>query len=570
MIKSLCVTVSLLAVGIQAAVDIQKACQKSTFESVLDDKSTIERVDVVNKGDEYGEGKSNVAYPRHPTDLPELCAVTVKVESSATTSYRFGLFLPTEWNSKRLTVGNGGFAGGINWLDMAPGAKHGFATASTDTGHSSNATDASWALNDEESRIDWGWRALHGTVGRSKELVEAYYSDAPGFSYYSGCSTGGRQGLRELQGFPDSFDGAIIGAAAWNPPQLNSYLLQLGLSNLPADDPKHIDIDKVKAIAGEVVKQCDGLDGVEDGIISSPELCDVDLEAISCDKDGVDPAKCLTEPQMDTVRKAYEDFYVDGKFSWSGFNPGSEAQLPLVLGADIPSGYGIQFQTYFVHNDPKWSWRDFNNGMITTAVAKNPGKTRADRYNLADFKSRGGKIIMYHGTADGLVPTRGSEVYYNRVSDAMGGPPTDFFRYFPVPGMQHCWTTAVDAPWHFGAPFQAGAIGNDTWSVPGFNDAKHDVLLALVDWVEEGKPVDSLIATTWKVANDSDSGLLRQRPLCPHPEKAIYDGKGDVNKAESWACGIVNAEEEDDGVSRRPAAVIVSLCAAIAISFLAF
>lgn len=140
---------------------------------------------------------------------------------------------------------------------------------------------------------------------------------------------------------------------------------------------------------------------------------------------------------------------------------------------------------------------------------KNPDDSKADKYELSEFKNRGGKIIMYHGTADGLVPTKGSDVYYDRVSDAMGGPPTGFFRYFHVPGMHHCWTTGVDAPWYFAAPFHAGILGDETWSVPGFEDSRHDVLLALVEWVEEGRAVEEIVATAWGVVDEEDSWVLR-------------------------------------------------------------
>ncbi|KAL2107953.1 hypothetical protein VUR80DRAFT_4448 [Thermomyces stellatus] len=544
MIAPYILIVSLLAKDMRA-VEVGDACQTSTFESLLDDNEEIESVDVVEQRNEYGEGEENVGYPQNPTELPELCAVTVRVKSSEISSFRFGLFLPTDWNSKLLTVGNGGFAGGINWLDMGPGTHHGFATASTDTGHSSNATDLSWALNNEERRRDWGWRAIHGTVDLSKRLVEAYYGEDLGHSYYAGCSTGGRQGLRELQSFPDSFDGAIIGAPAWNPPLLNTYVTRIGTYNLPSDDAKHIPEELLEVIHEEVLRQCDGLDGVDDGIISAPELCDVDLEPLSCDREGIDKSRCFTEPQLDTVRKIYANFYVVDKFVWSGYDPGSELQWSTVITNDDPSAFGVGFQRYFVNDDPEWSWRSFNNSLFSYAADKNPGESRADKYDLSEFRDRGGKIIMYHGAADGLVPTRGSNVYYDRVSDTMGRPPTDFFRYFLVPGMQHCWDTAVDAPWYFAAPFQAGVLGNDTWSVPGFRDSEHDILLALVDWVEEGKPVESLVATTWTVSNDSDTDVLRQRPLCPYPEKAIYHGEGDADQASSWHCDTVDLEDGD-------------------------
>lgn len=447
------------------------------------------------------------------------------------------------------------------------GTHYGFVTVSTDTGHSSNATDVSWALDNEERRKDWGWRALHGTVELSKKLIAAYYGEALDYSYYSGCSTGGRQGLRELQSFPETFDGAIIGAAAWNPPLLNTYIARVGTYNLPNDDEKHVPEDLLAVIAAEVVKQCDGLDGVSDGIVSAPDLCDVDLQPLSCNREGADESKCFTDAKLETVRRMYSDLYVDDKFVWSGYDPGSELQWSSVLTKDDPSAYGVGFQRYFLHDDPAWSWQNFDNNLFSYAAEKNPGEARADVYDLSEFRDRGGRIIMYHGTADGLVPTRGSNVYYDRVSKTMGGPPTDFFRYFLVPGMQHCWDTAVDAPWYFAGPFQGGILGNDTWSVPGFRDAEHDVLLALADWVEEGKAVESVIATTWTVANDSDSGVLRQRPLCPYPEMAVYHEEGNVNDAASWHCEVV--DNEDSGVMRRADGVTVALCVISTVSLAA-
>jgi len=93
-------------------------CTQDFFANALPAEATLEKVAIVRKGGSYGEGWKNVAYPVDPTGLPALCAVTVRVRSSSASSYRFGLFLPDEWNSRFLVVGNGGFAGGINWLDM--------------------------------------------------------------------------------------------------------------------------------------------------------------------------------------------------------------------------------------------------------------------------------------------------------------------------------------------------------------------------------------------------------------------------------------------------------------------
>lgn len=145
---------------------------------------------------------------------------------------------------------------------------------------------------------------------------------------------------------------------------------------------------------------------------------------------------------------------------------------------------------------------------------------------------------MFHGMADALISTRSSNIFYDGVAAAVGGHDQlpSWFRFFLVPGMQHVSGTAVDAPYYFAQASAAAALGTDIYSTPGFEDAQHDGLLALMAWVETGEAPDYIIATTWTNSTDAGSGVLRQRPLCPWPETATYDGTGDVNRAESWAC----------------------------------
>ena len=515
------------------------ACSVATFEPLLPKGAVIEAVAIVPEGGSYGEGAKDIAYPTNPTGLPALCALTVRITSSPTSSFRFGLFLPKAWNSKFLAVGNGGFAGGINWLDMAPGPHYGFATVSTDTGHNATTTDVTWALNKPEERTDWGWRALHETVGLGKKLTAAYYRTPIKYSYYSGCSTGGRQGLKEVQISPDSFDGALVGAPAWYTRRLNVFVTKMGLYNLPVDDPKHIPINLFGVLGAEVNRQCDSDDGVQDGIISAPEVCKFDFNKILCGNPGVDPTACLTAPQIQTAKNVYGDYYsATGELLYTGLDYSSEDQWYILLSGTEPSPFGVGYTRYFVFDDPNWDWRTYNDSVLYYSDAKDAGNATAAEYDISDFKARGGKIIMYHGMADGLVPTRGTKWYYNNTLDVMGGLGNvqDFFRFFLVPGMQHCFSTTVDAPWNFGGAFQAGLLGTNTWSVPGFRDSRHDALLSLVDWVEKGDAPDSIIATTWTNPINASSGVLAQRPICPWPEKAVYDGSGNVSDASNWLC----------------------------------
>lgn len=183
---------------------------------------------------------------------------------------------------------------------------------STDTGHNSTSIDITWALNQEQKKVDFGYRAMHGSIELSKQLVSTYYDCPIKYSYYSGCSTGGRQGLKEIELYPDQFDGVLAGAPAWWTSHLQTWTVKLGLYNLPNTSARSIPLELFPAIGAEVLKQCDGQDGVVDTIISDPYGCHFIPEALLCDEGVVNQtaAGCLTSPQIDTLYHIYND-YVD-------------------------------------------------------------------------------------------------------------------------------------------------------------------------------------------------------------------------------------------------------------------
>lgn len=515
------------------------ACSADYFKDVLPKEATITSAVRVANGSEYGEGEVDLPYPVNPTNLPELCALTVNVSSSNISNYRFGVFLPTAWNSRFLAVGNGGFAGGINWLDMGSGVRYGHAVVSTDTGHNSTIGDLSWSLNNQERKKDFGYRAVHGTVELGKTLVKTFYGKNITYSYYSGASTGGRQGLKEAQISPESFDGMIIGAPAWWTTHLQPWTTKVGMYNLPASDPKHLSIEAVVTVAEEAIKQCDALDGVTDGIISYPDKCNFNASAILCSGTNANSSTCLTPAQLGTVKNAYSQYFAEGEFVFPGMEVGSEPEWPFLLGDSEPSTLGYGYIQYFLYDDADWSWKDYNDSIVREAEAADPGKATADDYeSLSKFRDRGGRIFMFHGQADAMVPPGSSNVFYDKVAEALGGVDAlqDWFRYFLAPGMQHVVGTVVDAPWYFGGVCTAGTLGTDVYSTPGFEDAKHDAMLALMDWVENGVPIDQVVATTWNDTMVPGSGVLRQRPLCPFPKRQTYDGKGDSDVPESFSC----------------------------------
>ncbi|KAK5117672.1 hypothetical protein LTR62_005095 [Meristemomyces frigidus] len=521
-------------------------CSPAAFRSVLPNNASVEFAYSIGQNGTFNVPSGDVAYPTSPTQLPQLCAVQLCVTSSPSSAFCFGLYLPQDWNERFLAVGNGGFAGGVNWLDMAAGAHYGFASISTDTGHNSTSGDITWALNNPEKTIDWGYRAMHGSVELAKQVVELYYGCKLKYSYYSGCSTGGRQGIRDIQLYPDDFHGVLAGAPAWWTSHLQTWTVKLGLYNLPVDAPHHIPISLFPAVGAEVLKQCDPQDGLVDSIISDPSGCDFYAEAVLCGANVTNQtaAGCLTAAQIGTLYSIYND-YVDTNqtFVFPHLELGSEAQWAVLLGGNTPNSLGTEYVQNMVLNDTTWSPFDFEYPIVELADKIQPGNATAYDYDLSPFQQRGGKLLQYHGLSDALIATGSSTFFYKEVLKTLvpkGIELDSWYRLFLVPGMQHCAGTPsdVNAPWYFAGANQAGELGTSpgsVYSVPGFQDAKHDALLALMTWVEEGIAPDQIVATKWENDVLADK-VLRQRPLCPFPKQARFGGRGDPNVAENWSC----------------------------------
>lgn len=372
------------------------SCTLSTFTSILPSNATILSAVPLLNGSTYGEGAADIPYPTDPTNLPESCALTVNVTTSPTSSFRFGIFLPTQtWNGRFLVVGNGGFAGGINWLDMGAGVRYGFAVVSTDTGHNSSTIDGTWALNNPEKRKDFGYRAIHGSTVLGKSLTETFYAQDIQYSYYSGASTGGRQGLREAQYDASQFDGLLIGAPAWWTSHMQPWTTRLGKLNLPVNGSNHISSDLFPIIGDEVIRQCDAVDGVVDGIVSAPELCAFNATTLLCplSSSNSTSSSCLTEAQLDTLASIYADYYADGEFAFPGLELGSESQWTVLLGGDAPNSLGDGYIQYFLLDDPSWTWEEYTDDLLWQADAEDPGNATADHFEaMAAVQDAGSKM----------------------------------------------------------------------------------------------------------------------------------------------------------------------------------
>jgi feruloyl esterase len=313
---------------------------------------------------------------------------------------------------------------------------------STDTGHNSISTDGSWAYNSPEKVTDWGYRAMHGSVVLAKELANAYYGKRAGHSYYSGCSTGGRQGLKEVEMYPEDFDGVIAGAPAWWTAHLQPWTVKIGTYNRPGANGNQIPESLFSWIEAQIIEQCDPQDGLKDTVISSPQQCELNLEALLCQGPKTSgSANCLDPAQLETLYNIYSD-YVDTNqtFVFPHLLPGSESQWSVLVnnGSNNPLGY--EYVQYYLGLGPQWSPDQFDYSIVQLADKLDPGNATARNFDLSPFQNSGGKLLMYHGMADGFIPTDSSRYFYNQVAKTLAPSGIDldnFYRFFYIPGMQY-------------------------------------------------------------------------------------------------------------------------------------
>ncbi|KAI6083791.1 tannase and feruloyl esterase [Hypoxylon rubiginosum] len=385
--------------------------QLSLINSSLSHNATIISIVPVQLNSSYGDSTVFLGVPLMvSTGLPDLCAVEVNVTSSDSSSYMFSLFLPFDWNSRFLTVGGGRTGGYINYLDMGVGTHYGFATMSTDNGHMGSPYDIEWVYKCQEKEIDWGYRAMHGSVELAKDLIKGYYGEDIKYSYYCGCSTGGRQGLKEAHISADSFDGMLIGAAAWWASHQVSWITKISKDYFPIGDPKSILAGLFSSLVyPSVVEQCDEVDGVKDGIVSSPESCHPDFEVLSCEKPGANSSACLTDAQLETLGKIYADYYVGPEFVHPALELSSETGWSQNLFGSEPLSFGVNFIRYAVFEDLNWPLDAYNDTVYE--YIKNLDIMHAidaDEFDMSPYRDQGGKILMYDGLSDPLIVTRGS------------------------------------------------------------------------------------------------------------------------------------------------------------------
>jgi len=468
--------------------------------------------------------------------LPAFCRVRGEASSGPGSEIRFELWFPegSAWNAKLLVTGNGGYSPMLAYGDMAMALRRGYAVLGGDTGHQSdNPDDLTFVVGHRERMLDWGTRSIHAITGPGKSIAAALGAKPVRRAYFFGCSTGGHQGVAELEAYPDDFDGVIAGAPGNNRVRLNAgFLWQYRANHVAHDDSTPILTPASLALVGRaVVAACDANDGVRDGVIDDPRDCTWTPDTLKC-ADGAS-ATCLSPAQIAALKMMYAGAKNPrtGAPIYPGWPKGSEAP---VVGPDgtVLGGWNrywgtnaparADFWRYWVFEDPSWNWWSFDfDRDLAVADAKAGSAIDHTSADLGAFRRRGGKAILYQGWADPVVSAYDAIAYYERVRAAQGSQSaTDgFLRLFMVPGMAHCARGAG-----------ASNFGNQGGEAP-VCDAEHDLIEALDAWVERGAAPDRIIAS--RVENGA---VTRTRPLCPYPRRARYAGRGNPDDAASFAC----------------------------------
>ena len=446
--------------------------------------------------------------------VPAFCRVEATARPTSDSEIKFEIWIPAAdaWNGKFQGVGNGGYQGSISYPAMATALRRGYATASTDTGHTGD--DVIFGKGHPEKVVDFGWRAIHLMTATAKLIVRNATGRFASKSYFVGCSSGGHQAMSEAQRFPGDYDGIVAGAPANNRIRQTFGFMWSWSATHRADGTPILDQAALSTVTNAAVAACDAQDGLKDGLIEDPRTCKFDPAALAC-KEGTNGGSCLSPEQVDAVKKVYDGAKNPrtGEQIFTGWPRGSEAfgESPIqswrqyITSPKEPSRVGV-FR-YFLFHDPNWklSSLDYDRDLAL-AEERIPHLAAVDR-DLAPFKKRGGKLIMYAGWMDPVVPPQDNVAYYEAVAKTMGGydKTRDFFRLFTAPGMGHC----------------AGG--------PGPN--QFDALTALEQWVEKG------VAPATLLASHSTGGKVdRTRPLCPYPQVARYKGTGSIDEAESFTC----------------------------------
>ncbi len=429
--------------------------------------------------------------------LPSYCQVDGMIDGRTgaggkTYGIGFAVALPDNWNNRFLFQGGGGFNGtvrpplGAAAAGDNSGLARGFAVASTDTGHQGN--DRTF-FQDQQAGLDFAYVAIGRVAAVAKQIVAHYYGQPAKYSYFVGCSTGGREAMTMTQRYPDYFDGVISGDPAMRTgyAEIGRAWTTVAFNQIAAASPIFSDADK-KLVVNGILNACDAKDGLKDGMIFNTQACKFDPAVLTCSGSKTDA--CLTSQQVGAIKKAF-----------SG---------PRNLRGDLvypPSAYDSGISLPGISQGAAPAQEIDVDGRVAAVVADAMNAlTDTTSTYLSSFSGHGGKLLFYHGMSDTGFSPLDTIDYYQKMSKANGGMDQvqNWSRLFLVPGMGHC---------------RGGAAALDDF----------DLLTAVVNWVEQGTAPQSVVATGKAFPG-------RSRPLCAYPKYAQYTGQGDPEDAKNFVC----------------------------------
>lgn len=520
------VSIALLAtIALAPAPAAAASCTLATFTALGLPDTTITVVQALAAG-------------TNPAPVGTIALPICRVKGVIAPAINFEVWMPTtDWNGKFQAVGNGGLAGSISFSDMRTAISRNYATSSTDTGHSSNLPTDGWWTNAQQIK-DYGYRSIHELTVKSKAIITAFYGVPSQYSYFNGCSTGGRQAFMESQRYPEDYDGIIAGSPVYRVIQLRSRHVWTWQCNHEDMTEAHaIPTAKLPAIFNAVVAACDALDGLVDGQVDDPRRCDFDASSLLCTSGNNN--SCLTDKQVETLKCMYAGPPANPVQVYPGVPMTSELDQGQSIGLTPNPAY-TTFFNFTVFQNPNYDFRSFMfNDSVDFALDKVfGGETlefihNADNPDLSAFKARGGKMIIWHGWSDPLPNPVDTISYYEKVLAFFGhpssrgvGPSTDghgqernteeFLRLFLLPNVGHCGGGAAGGP------------------------NTLDTLAALEQWVEFGNAPDKIIASRM-----NGDVVTRTRPICAYPRVARFTGSGSINDASNFVCELKGLDRAD-------------------------
>lgn len=436
--------------------------------------------------------------------LPAFCRVLARVTTSPSSSITVETWLPaSNWNGKFLVNGYAFFGNKLNPVPLATVLKQGYATATTDNGLPESATifDGSFLRGQPERVTDWGERAWHETVVKSKVLITAFYGKPATKSYFNGAGGAGRQGLMAIQRYPEDFDGVVVGGIAADPSHFalaNLWAWLVVQQQAAGDFPEA----KLALLQRAAVSVCDANDGVRDGLISDPEHCSFDPRTVQCKE--IEGAGCLNAGQVAAARDLYAPIKHarTGRRLFGPLMPGGELGWTGVTGPQ-PAGYALEFFRSIVFQDPSWDPRSLNLDADVERAEGVPAGVNAVDPDLSRYFARGGKVLMYGGWGDTAINPGAETDYYRSVVKKLGErAATKSMRLYMMPMMGHFLGGTADYAYQLNT---------------------QDLMES---WVERGNTPQSLTASLRLSASAS---APRDVLLCPYPRVAFYKGKADAN-----------------------------------------